>query len=159
VVILFCSTSIVDTGFMCNIYAPFRSTKLSWGHYMYVLGWFLPCPCLDLAGGLSLWNFNIMLPITRARMGLLFGTFRCTVCPIGGALWKHKNCDYSSIMNGISPNFYCMLIWWGYTIYPRLFLFDKFFCPIGGAFWKRKTKSSSRRCGCSSLSKIGAIVM
>jgi hypothetical protein len=44
---------------------------------------------------LSLWNFNIMLPIKIARMGLLFGTFWCTVCPIGGALWKHKNCDYS----------------------------------------------------------------
>jgi hypothetical protein len=67
-----------------------------------------------------------------ARVGLLFGAFRCTVCHIGGALWKTP-----SIMNGISPNFYGMLVWWGYTIYHTIFWFDKFFCPIRGAFWKR----------------------
>jgi hypothetical protein len=62
-----------------------------------------------------------MLPITTAQMGLLFGAFRCTVCPIEAALWKHKHCDYSFNNEWNFTKFFCMLIWWGYTIYHTIF--------------------------------------
>jgi hypothetical protein len=107
-------------------YAPPPPPKLSWGHY--VLGWFPLRPRLDFVGALtwaklqlSLWNFNIMLPIKIARMGLLFGVFRCTVCHIGGALWKTQKLITPSIMNGISPNFYGMLVW-SFTCYSKIVL-------------------------------------
>jgi hypothetical protein len=75
---------------MHNVFCYYAPAQRSWIGGHDVLGCFRPRPRLDrgldLAGvltwaklQLSLWNFNIMLPITRARMGLLFCAFRCTV--------------------------------------------------------------------------------
>jgi hypothetical protein len=42
--------------------------------------------------------------------------------------------------------------------YNAIFWFDQFFCPIGGAFWKRKSKSSSRRCRCSTWATLELLI-
>jgi hypothetical protein len=116
-----------------------HSTLLSWGHY--VLSWFLPhpCPLLDLAGALtwaklqlSLWNFKIMLPIKKSLDGIVMWH----ISMYSLSYWGHFVKNTKTVMNGISPNFYCMLIWWEYKIYHTIFWFYQFICPIGGAFWK-----------------------
>jgi hypothetical protein len=87
---------------------------------------------LEVAGALiwaklqlSLWNFSIMLPITSAWMDDCYSV-HFNVWFVLHVLWRvfcqnTKPVITPSMMNGISPNFYCMLIWWGYMIYRTIF--------------------------------------
>jgi hypothetical protein len=150
---------LITPSVMNGISPNFYGMLVWWGYTIYhIIFWFdqffcpiggafwkrVLSPLLDVAGALtwaklqlSLWNFSIMLPITRARMGLLFGAFRCTVCHIGGALWKTQKLWLLPQWWTEFHHIFMVCLSGEDTWYNIIYWFDKFFCPIGGTFWKR----------------------